>query len=138
MAIAATSGVTSSTATSATDTSTTGSTNAAAGPNSLDYNSFLQLLIAQMKNQDPTKPADPSQFIAQLASFSNVEQAIKTNSKLDSMMTSLALTQADGFIGHTVTSADGTVREGDGRAHRLRRRRGDAGQTARKLRSTPA
>ena len=109
MAIAATSGVTPSTATSATDTSTTGSTNAAAGPDSLDYDSFLQLLIAQMKNQDPTKPADPSQFISQLASFSSVEQAIKTNSKLDSMMTSLALTQSDGFIGRTVTSSDGTV-----------------------------
>ena len=39
-------------------------------PDSLDYNAFLQLLIAQMKNQDPTKPTDPAQFIAQLASFS--------------------------------------------------------------------
>jgi flagellar basal-body rod modification protein FlgD len=109
MAIAATSGVTPSTATSATDTSTTGSTNAAAGPDSLDYDSFLQLLIAQMKNQDPTKPTDPSQFISQLASFSGVEQAIKTNNKLDTLMTSLALTQAEGFIGRTVASADGSV-----------------------------
>ena len=71
------------------------------GPDSLDYNAFLQLLIAQMKNQDPTKPTDPSQFIAQLASFSSVEQAIKTNSKLDTMMTSLALSQAEGLIGRT-------------------------------------
>ena len=62
-----------------------------------------------MKNQDPTKPADPSQFISQLASFSGVEQAIKTNNKLDTMMTSLALSQAEGFIGRTVASADGTV-----------------------------
>ena len=82
---------------------------AAAGPDSLDYDSFLQLLIAQMKNQDPTKPTDPSQFVAQLASFSSVEQAIKTNNKLDTMMTSLALSQAEGFIGRTVASADGSV-----------------------------
>ena len=42
---------------------------------SVDYNGFLRLLIAQMKNQDPTKPMDSAQFMAQLASFSNVEQA---------------------------------------------------------------
>jgi flagellar basal-body rod modification protein FlgD len=82
---------------------------ASAPPDSLDYNSFLTLLIAQMKNQDPTKPTDPSQFVAQLASFSSVEQAIKTNSKLDTMMTSLALSQAEGLIGRTLTSSDGSV-----------------------------
>ena len=51
---------------------------------SIDYNAFLRLLIAQMKNQDPTKPMDLAQFMAQLASFSNVEQGIKMNQKLDS------------------------------------------------------
>src|SRR5262245_29504700 len=97
-----------SSATTQSQTGATSGTNAA-GPESLDYDAFLQLLIAQMKNQDPTKPADPSQFISQLASFSSVEQAIKTNNKLDSMMTSMALTQAEGFIGRTVSSADGSV-----------------------------
>jgi flagellar basal-body rod modification protein FlgD len=52
---------------------------------------------------------DSTQFVAQLASFSNVEQAMKTNTKLDSLITSLALNQADGLIGKTVTSADGSV-----------------------------
>ena len=83
-----------------------------AGPekkSSLDYDSFLTLLIAQLKNQDPTEPQDSAEYIAQLATFSNVEQAIKTNAKLDSLMTSFALSQADGIIGRTVTSADGTV-----------------------------
>lgn len=89
--------------TQSTDTSSLSSTE------SLDYNSFLTLLIAQMKNQDPTKPTDPSQFVAQLASFSSVEQAIKTNSKLDSMLTSLALTQSEGMIGRTITSSDGSM-----------------------------
>jgi flagellar basal-body rod modification protein FlgD len=78
------------------------------GP-SLDYDAFLRLLIAQMKNQDPTKPTDPAQFVAQLASFSNVEQGIKMNNKLDTLMTSLALSQAEGFIGRTVTSQDGSI-----------------------------
>lgn len=75
----------------------------------VDYDAFLKLLVAQLKNQDPTKPMDSSEFMAQLASFSNVEQSIKANTKLDSLITSMALTQADGLIGKTVTSADGKV-----------------------------
>jgi flagellar basal-body rod modification protein FlgD len=86
--------------------STTQSDAAAA---SIDYNAFLRLLIAQMKNQDPTKPMDSAQFMAQLASFSNVEQGIKMNQKLDSMMTSLALSQVDGLVGRTIISADGSI-----------------------------
>jgi len=92
-----------------TQSSTGTTTGTTGGADSLDYDSFLQLLIAQMKNQDPTNPTDPSQFVAQLASFSSVEQAIKTNNKLDTLNTSLALTQAEGLIGRTVASDDGSV-----------------------------
>jgi flagellar basal-body rod modification protein FlgD len=84
-------------------------TSADAAAASLDYDAFLRLLIAQMKNQDPTKPMDSAQFMSQLASFSNVEQGIKMNQKLDSLMTSLALSQVDGIVGRTIVSADGTV-----------------------------
>ena len=75
----------------------------------LNYDSFLMLLTAQMQYQDPTKPMDATQFVAQLASFSNVEQAIKTNNKLDSLMVSQALGQVDGLIGKYVTSMDGKI-----------------------------
>jgi flagellar basal-body rod modification protein FlgD len=75
----------------------------------LDYDAFLQLLIAQMKNQDPTDPIDSAQYVAQIATFSGVEQAVMTNAKLDALMTSLALSQADGIIGRTIESADGSV-----------------------------
>jgi flagellar basal-body rod modification protein FlgD len=75
----------------------------------VNYNQFLQLLIAEMKHQDPTSPMDPTQSISQLASFSQVEQQVQTNSKLSAMLTSSALSQADSIIGHTLTSADGTV-----------------------------
>lgn len=37
---------------------------------------FLQLLVAQMKNQDPTNPSDPTQFVTQLAQFSQLEEVI--------------------------------------------------------------
>jgi flagellar basal-body rod modification protein FlgD len=88
---------------------TEGTQNPAVAKDKLDYDSFLTLLVAQLKNQDPTEPRDSAQYIAQLATFSNVEQSIKSNAKLDQLITSLALSQADAVIGHTVTSADGSI-----------------------------
>ncbi|MFN3890900.1 MAG: flagellar hook assembly protein FlgD [Beijerinckiaceae bacterium] len=78
-------------------------------PQTVDYNAFLQLLVAQLKNQDPTDPTDGTQFMAQLASFSNVEQGIQMNAKLDALITASMLGQADGIIGRTIVSADGSV-----------------------------
>ena len=75
----------------------------------LNYDSFLRLLVAEMKNQDPTEPKDTSQYLAQLASFSAVEQGVNTNKKLDSLMASMQLAQADSLIGHTLTGADGSL-----------------------------
>ncbi len=46
---------------------------------------FLKLLVAQMKNQDPTNPASPDQLAAQLAQFSSLEQLVGINEKLDNM-----------------------------------------------------
>ncbi len=76
---------------------------------SLNYNNFLQLLIAQLKNQDPTDPMDATQQVAQLATFSQVEQSLKMNSNLESLIRSQSLGQAGSVIGKTVTSSDGTV-----------------------------
>jgi flagellar basal-body rod modification protein FlgD len=90
-------------------TAQTNGTSSTPQSSGLNYDSFLQLLTAQMKFQDPTKPMDATQFVAQLASFSNVEQAIKTNSKLDSLLVSQSLGQVDGLIGKTVTSMDGKI-----------------------------
>ncbi len=76
---------------------------------SVDYNSFLRLLVAQMKNQDPTNPMDSTQYVAQLAAFSQVEQSVQINSKLDQLLQANSLSQADAIIGRTVTSADGKI-----------------------------
>ncbi len=85
---------------------TTASTAAAA---TLNFNSFLQLIIAEMKNQDPTSPTDPSQYLGQISQMSAVQQGILTNTKLDSLLTATSLSQAEGAIGRVVTSADGSV-----------------------------
>jgi len=79
-----------------------------AGP-AIDYQSFLKLLMAEMKNQDPTKPMDSTEYVAQLATFSQVEQSVQTNSKLDQLLQTSALAQAGNIIGHTITSADGNT-----------------------------
>ena len=92
---------------SAAATASTASTAASSTAGAtLNYNDFLQLLIAQLKNQE-TQPTDSTQFMSQLATFSEVEQTANSNSKLDSLLTSSALAQADTVIGHTVTSPDG-------------------------------
>lgn len=75
---------------------------------SVDYQSFLKLLVAEMKNQDPTEPMDSTQYVAQLASFSQVEQSVQINKKLDQLLQTSAVGQADSLLGHTITSADGT------------------------------
>src|ERR1039457_412157 len=46
---------------------------------------FLQLLVAQIQNQDPTTPQDPSQFVAQLAQFSELEQVMSIRQDTDAM-----------------------------------------------------
>lgn len=98
---------------SATDTTSTNSTNSTSSTttqssNTVDYNTFLQLLIAEMKNQDPTNPMDTSQYMSQFAQLSSVEQAMQTNTKLDSLLSSQALSQADGLIGKNVSFTDST------------------------------
>ena len=73
----------------------------------VDYESFLKLLVAEMKNQDPTKPMESTDFVAQLATFSQVEQSVQSNTKLDQILQSTALSQAGSLIGRQITSADG-------------------------------
>lgn len=102
--------VTSATNTTSTQTGTIKNTST----NTVDYNTFLQLLIAEMKNQDPTNPTDTSQYMSQFAQLSSVEQAMQTNTKLDALLSSSALSQADGLIGRTAnfTDSSGTTVSG--------------------------
>jgi flagellar basal-body rod modification protein FlgD len=99
-------GVAATTAATTTSSASGSTASKAAAKASVDYDSFLKLLIAQMKNQDPTDPMDASAQIAQLATFSQVEQAIQMNSNLETLITGNALTNASSYIGKTITSAD--------------------------------
>jgi flagellar basal-body rod modification protein FlgD len=73
-------GVTSSTGSNQADPGQT--TAAATSPSTVSKNMFLQLLVAQIKNQDPLSPADGVQFLTQLAQFTQLEQTIDMNDDL--------------------------------------------------------
>ena len=74
-----------------------------------DYDTFLTLLVTQLKNQDPTEPTDHAELLSQLASFSAVEQQTQTNDKLDQLMAAMSLDQASSLIGKHMESADGAT-----------------------------
>ncbi len=63
---------------------------AAAGSDELDREAFLNLLVAQLQNQDPMEPQANSEFVAQLAQFSSLEQLTNANDALGSLYTALA------------------------------------------------
>jgi flagellar basal-body rod modification protein FlgD len=98
---AATSGIfgtAGSTATSGTST-TSGSD---------DKNMFLQLLVAQMRYQDPMNPTDSSQFLAQSAQFTSLEKMQDVADHTASLFSAQVAFGASGLIGKTVTWTDPT------------------------------
>ena len=72
----------------------TGAVDPSTRANSLGSDAFLKLLVVQLQNQDPTNPMDTSQYMSQFAQLSSVEQAMQTNTKLDSLLSSQSLSQA--------------------------------------------
>jgi flagellar basal-body rod modification protein FlgD len=70
-----------------------------------NFNTFLTLLTTQLQNQDPLNPMDSSQFTNQLVEFSQVEQQIKTNSQLSTMITNQTASEtisAQTMVGDTI------------------------------------
>jgi flagellar basal-body rod modification protein FlgD len=70
-------------------TSSSSSTSSTSASSALDplanEQTFLQLLVAQLQNQDPTQPQDGTQFVAQLAQFATLEQDVQMRTDLDSI-----------------------------------------------------
>ncbi|WP_018261046.1 flagellar hook assembly protein FlgD [Methylobacterium sp. WSM2598] len=76
-----------------------------------NFNQFLTLLTTQLKNQNPLDPLDTNQFTQQLVQFASVEQQLKTNDRLDTMVAAskaATASSAAGLVGKTVT-ADGAT-----------------------------
>ncbi len=77
--------------------------------NGLGQDDFMTLLLAQLKNQDPLKPMEDKEFIAQLAQLNSVTQLTEMNKNIKELMTSQNMAQGSALIGQTVTglSSDG-------------------------------
>src|SRR3954451_15254173 len=80
----------------------------------LGKDAFLKLLAVQLQNQDPSKPSDNQQFMAQMAQFSALEQTTNMATGFTQMAFSGQVSQSVSLIGHTIgyTKADGTKAEG--------------------------
>ncbi len=97
-------------AVTATSTATSAASNTASSRSTItsDFDTFLQLLTAQLENQDPLNPLESTEFATQIATFSGVEQQVLTNELLEGLTTSLGATeigQLAGWVGLDVRAA---------------------------------
>ena len=86
--------------------STTASTGSKAGSGNLDRDAFLKLLVAQLKYQDPTNPADSTQFLAQTAQFTMVEKLDDMVRAQHDLLAAQFTMGASNLVGRTVTYVD--------------------------------
>ena len=93
-------------------TASTSSTSSTDSSMSLSTTDFLQLIVTQLKNQNPLDPTDPTQFMSQLVSYASYDQQTQMNSNLTSMvssMNSLLTSNGIGYIGQTVEAKGDTT-----------------------------
>lgn len=92
-------------------------TQQAAAPSKItsDFNTFLRMLTVQMQNQDPLKPIDSADYAVQLATFSGVEQQVRTNqllAELHGQFQQLGLAEMAGWVGKEARSDAPVLYEG--------------------------
>jgi flagellar basal-body rod modification protein FlgD len=78
---------------------TSNSNNAASNSSDITANDFLTLLVSELKNQDPTQPTDPNQYITQLAQVNSLQQLISINQGIGTL---------DGALSGTSSSSSGS------------------------------
>ncbi len=83
---------------------------------SSDFDTFLKMLTAQMQNQDPLNPIESADYATQLATFSGVEQQMRTNdllASLGSQMAVLGMSQLAGWVGQEARANAPVWMDGD-------------------------
>ncbi len=78
-----------------------GSTDGAITKFAQDFDDFLTLMIAQLNNQDPLDPLESSEFTDQIVQFTGVEQSINTNTKLDTLISTVSNDQGVNLVNYT-------------------------------------
>lgn len=91
--------------------STVTSSASALQANSMGMEDFLKILLTQLTYQDPLKPMDNQEFMAQMAQFTALEQSQQMNDKMTLLLSNQAALQSVGLIGRTVdfTGTNGNV-----------------------------
>ena len=90
-------------------TNANGSSNGTSGTDNLaNEQTFLQLFVSQLKNQDPLNPADGTQFVTQLAQFSQLEQMLSINSNVSAIAKVVAPNSASSSTSTTNTNSSST------------------------------
>lgn len=114
MSVIPTSAMTSSTpATGTQSTSGTAATGGSSNANSQlslasNFNTFLNLLTTQLKNQDPSNPVDSNQFTQQLVEFAGVQQQVQSNTTLSQILAATQgnqVSSAASYIGTTIQAS---------------------------------
>jgi flagellar basal-body rod modification protein FlgD len=77
-------------ASTTTPTTSTTSASSAANSSNITSNDFLTLLVSELKNQDPTQPTDPNQYITQLAQVNSLQQLISINQGIGTLDSAIA------------------------------------------------
>jgi len=85
----------------------------------LDKDTFLKLLVEQLRHQDPTAPADSSEWTAQMAQFSTVEQLTNLATSTHDTARTTEVSQAVGLLGRTVSYDDGSGTPASGVVQRV-------------------
>ena len=83
---------------------------------SSDFNTFLKMLTTQLKNQDPLKPIDSADYAVQLATFSGVEQQVKTNQLLEGLISQfgvMGMSQLAAWVGQEARAPGPVWMDGD-------------------------
>ena len=73
--------------------------------NSLGIQDFMKILLTQLNYQDPMKPMDNQQFMAQMAQFTTLQQTQQLNANIEKLVANQAALQSVGLIGKTVSIA---------------------------------
>ena len=94
-------------------------------PDQLGKDTFLKLLVAQMRYQDPSKPVDSSQMIAQTATFTQVEKLEEIASQNAAMLVLQEASTAGAMVGRTATYTDTDGAAVSGRISAVRLAQGD-------------
>ena len=114
MSVSSTEGVTGSYLGATASTAAKSGTTTTDSTASVDKDMFLKLMVAQLKNQDPSNPTDSTAFLAQTAQFTSLEKLTDVAEQTSQALSAQLAFGASGLVGRTVTytGADGAARTG--------------------------